>query len=96
MVKLPLEEDEVFASLRLSVHKSVLEFFKGVNDFEEVLLLQEECIIFSFSLFYFQRIINGGIILTDKGFDWDQKSILVEILLEGRSLIVLESILDLV
>ena len=78
----------------MSVDKSVLEFFKGVNDLEEVLLLQEECIIFSFTLFYFQRIINGGIILTDKGFDWDQEGILVEILLEGRGLIVLESTLD--
>ena len=78
----------------MSVHKSVLEFFKGVNDFEEVLLLEEERIVFSFTLFYFQRIINGGIILTDKGFDRNKEGILIEILLEGRGLIVLESILD--
>jgi hypothetical protein len=61
----------------LSVHKSVLEFFKGVNDFEEVLLLEEERIVFSFTLL-------------DKGFDWDKEGILIEILLEGRGLIVLE------
>ena len=78
----------------MSVHKSVLEFFKGVNDFEEVLLLEEERIVFSFTLFYFRRIINGGIILTDEGFDWNKEGILIEILLEGRGLIVLESILD--
>lgn len=78
----------------MSVHKSVLEFFKGVNDFEEVLLLEEERIVFSFTLFYFRRIINGGIILTDEGFDWNKEGILIEILLEGRGLIVLKSILD--
>ena len=78
----------------MSVDKSVLKFFKGVNDFEEVLLLKEERIVFSFTLLYFQRIINGGIILTDKGLDWDQESILIEILLKGRGLIVLESTLN--
>ena len=78
----------------MSVHKCILEFFKGVNDFEEVLLLEEERIVFSFTLFYFRRIINGGIILTDEGFDWNKEGILIEILLEGRGLIVLESILD--
>lgn len=57
LVKLPLEHHEVSSGLSVKVYYVLLEFLKGVNNFEEVLVGQEEPVI-------------SDLNLLDNCFDW--------------------------
>jgi hypothetical protein len=50
LVKLPLEDHEVSSSLSVKVNHVLLEFFKGVNNLEEVFVGQKESIVSSLNL----------------------------------------------
>ena len=50
LVKLPLENHEVSSSLSVKVNHVLLEFFKGVNNLEEVFVGQKESIVSSLNL----------------------------------------------
>ena len=58
-VKLSLEKNELFAEVRLGVHKTDLELLKGINNLKEVVLLEEEVEILLLSLVYW----NQGLII---------------------------------
>lgn len=50
LVKLALEEDELFARLRLAVDDACLVLLEGVDDFHEVALGHEESVVFGITL----------------------------------------------
>jgi len=50
LVKLALEEDELFAGLRLAVNHASLVLLEGVDDFHEVALAHEESVVLGITL----------------------------------------------
>jgi len=77
LIQLPLENNEVSSSLSVKVNNGGLEFLKSVNNLKEVFVLQEESVI---------SLTN----LVDNGFNWEKHGILVEVLLKGPMLELLQ------
>lgn len=81
LVELALEDDEFTAFFRLSVDHTGFECLEGVDNLEEVAVIEEEAEVFQFRLF-------------DDGFNWEEESILIEVVLEVRSGVRLQSKLN--
>ena len=81
LVELALEKDEVSAGLGLLIDQVVLKLLKCVNHLKEVTVVQEELEVTHFSL-----LLNF--------FGGDCQRILVEVVLEGSSLVLLQSAYD--
>jgi hypothetical protein len=77
LVELALEENKVTASLGLLVDHIDLKLLEGVDYFKEVTMVKEKAEITLFSLF-------------DDLLDWDNKGVLVEVVLKFGGLVLLD------
>jgi hypothetical protein len=87
LIELSLEKHKFFSLRRFLVNDSILELLEGVDDFQELAMVEEEVEVASCSLFCLQGIELGfsSLIvrsLTNDSFDWDQESFLVEVSLQ--------------
>lgn len=80
-VELTLENDEVSSFLGIEVNFAILIFIKGVDDLQEMFSGKEELVV---------SVVNFGFDL----FNWVKKCILVEVLLQGGGVEVLNAMVD--
>lgn len=69
LIELSLKYNEVTASLGLLVDQTFFELLKGVDNLKEIAMIEEETKISAFSL-------------SDNGFNWEQKCVLIEVCLK--------------
>ena len=98
LVELSLEEDELLARVRFGVDHSLLVLLEGVDNLEEVALAHKElevlgvsalCIIHTVCVIS-MKIMASVKPLTFDGFDREHETILVEVLLQGVALVLLQ------